>query len=301
MNVQNGAAFIREALDSLFQQDFEDWELIAWDDCSTDESAEIIRSYKDPRVRSFYSSEAIVLGRARDYAIREARGEWVAFLDQDDVWLPHKLRKQVALGAADPSIGLVYGRTLSFNSTGIRKEFDHRHEFSPLPEGNIFEWLFIDGCFIPISAAMFRRSALKALGAFPEEVRTIPDYYILLAVSQNWQARAVEEVICLYRWHSNNMTFRFYKRLHHEALWMIDLWSKDLDPRLVAHRRRVHHTNVAFEELRSLKTLFGGIERLVRHGSVVYFLSRPFARGFRALRRRIQRPYYLKTCNNASE
>ena len=93
MNVRNGAAFLREALDSVLAQSFKDWELIVWDDCSTDDSAQIVSQYRDDRIRYFLSPEDTPLGRARDRAIRQARGEWLAFLDQDDVWLPHKLEK----------------------------------------------------------------------------------------------------------------------------------------------------------------------------------------------------------------
>ncbi len=295
MNVQNGAPYLREALDSVLAQDFDDWELIAWDDRSTDESAAIIRSYTDSRVRYVLSPELTSLGRARQLAVREARGEWVAFLDQDDIWLPHKLRLQLALGSSDTSVGLVYGRTVSFRGSGDRRDFDHRHEFAPLPEGDIFDRLFVDACFIAMSSVMFRRSALERLGEIPSDIRMIPEYYMMLGVSQHSRARAVQEVICYYRCHDNNMTFRFFKRIHHEVLWLIDHWAASLNPRLVAHRRKVHQTLVAYEELHDRKTAVEGLWRLLRQGSVVYFLSRPFARGFRAVRRRIQRPYWLRT------
>ncbi len=294
-NVQNGAPYLREALDSLFAQDFDDWELIAWDDCSTDDSAEIIRSYNDPRVRYFLSPELTPLARARQLAVREARGEWVAFLDQDDIWTPHKLRLQFAVASADPNVGLLYGRTVSFNSSGDRWDFDHRHEFAPLPEGAIFERLFIDACFIAMSSTMFRRSALEKLGDIPSGIQLIPEYYMMIGVAEHYPARAVQEVICYYRWHANNMTLRFFKPIHYECLWLIDRWAACLSPRLVAHRRRVHQTVVAYEELHHRKTVVEGLKRLLRRGSLVYFLSRPFARGFRGMRRRIQRPYWLRT------
>ena len=293
MNVRNGEAFLREAMDSVFAQDFEDWELIVWDDCSTDSSAEIVHSYADSRMEYVLSPELVPLGRARQTALDRARGEWVAYLDQDDIWEPHKLRLQVERGAADPGIGLVYGRTLSFDGSGRRRDFDYKHEYEPLPQGNIFERLFSEACFIAMSAILFRRSALQQLGPVPEQVRMIPDYYMLLGVSQHHRAGAVEEVICHYRWHADNMTFRYYKELHHECLWMIDKWSAALNPGLADHRRRVHQTNIAYKEMQQWGTMAEGLSRLVRRGSLPYFLSRPFARTFRSLRRRVQRPYWL--------
>ncbi len=293
MNVQNGETYLREAMDSVFAQDFEDWELIVWDDCSTDSTPEIVHSYHDPRMQYIRSPNLVPLGRARQIALNEARGEWVGYLDQDDIWEPHKLRLQVELGSLDPQVGLVYGRTLSFDGSGRRQDFDHKHEYEPLPEGDIFERLFHEACFIAMSAILFRRSALQELGAVPEQVRMIPDYYMLLGVSEHHEARAVEQVICHYRWHADNMTFRYYKELHHECLWLIDHWSDALDPGLAAHRRRVHQTNIAYKELQQRQTMLQGLARLVQHGSVPYLLTRPFARTFRSFRRRVQRPYWL--------
>lgn len=293
MNIQNGELFLREAMDSVLAQDLEDFELIVWDDCSTDSSAEIVQSYDDPRLQYVRSPELVPLGRARQLALDMARGEWVGYLDQDDIWEPHKLRLQVEAGSTDPRVGLVYGRTLSFDPAGRRRDFDYKHEYEPLPQGDIFELLFSDACFIAMSAILWRRSALKQLGPVPEQVRMIPDYYMLLGVSQHHEARAVEEIICHYRWHADNMTFRYYKELHHECLWFIDRWADALSPELAAHRRRVHETNIAYKELQSWSSFGEGMARLLRRGSVPYFLSRPFARTFRSLRRRVQRPYWL--------
>src|ERR1035437_1671630 len=88
MNVRDGASTLREALDSVLMQTFHDWELIVWDDRSSDESAQIIAEYKDPRIRSFLSQDETSLGKARGDAIRQAAGAWLAFLDQDDIGCP---------------------------------------------------------------------------------------------------------------------------------------------------------------------------------------------------------------------
>ena len=122
VNVRNGASTLREALDGALAQTFHDWELIVWDDRSTDESAQIIAEYKDPRIRHFRSTEESSLGQARMSAIRVSREEWLAFLDQDDIWLPHKLDRQMAL--TDSSTGLIYGRTIRFYPGGLERDYD---------------------------------------------------------------------------------------------------------------------------------------------------------------------------------
>ena len=88
VNCLNGEAYIAAALDSALAQSFEDWELIFYDDQSTDGSAEIFHSYTDPRFRYILAKQPLELTPARDEAIRHSCGEWVAFLDQDDLWMP---------------------------------------------------------------------------------------------------------------------------------------------------------------------------------------------------------------------
>ena len=170
VNLRNGAATLREALDSALAQSFSDWELLVWDDCSTDDSAAIVAQYRDPRIRYLRSPDDTPLGKARQNAIAHARGEWLAFLDQDDIWLPRKLELQLALTAAD--VGMVYGRTVLFHA-GDRnlRDYDYAHEFTPLPEGNIFPALFRDACFIAMSSALLRRTAVVECGGIPERRR----------------------------------------------------------------------------------------------------------------------------------
>src|SRR3972149_5927289 len=83
MNCYNGARYLREALASVLVQTFTDWEIVFWDNQSADESAAIFKSYSDRRFRYFLAPEHTVLGRARNLAVEQARGEWIAFLDCD--------------------------------------------------------------------------------------------------------------------------------------------------------------------------------------------------------------------------
>lgn len=289
MNVRNGAATLREAVDSVLGQTFGDWELIVWDDCSTDESARVIQEYKDPRIRYLLSPEDTPLGRARDMAIRKATSEWVAFLDQDDVWLPRKLEKQLALDDG-PRVGLIYGRTMRFSASGSEWDFDHRHEYKPLPEGDIFARLFVDSCYIAMSSAMMRRKAIEELGGIPDVIRVTPDYYLFAGVARHYEARAVQEVVCRYRW-SGGMSASVGPQIQKEILWLVDHWAGDLDPKLVKHRRQVHNTVLAIMEMRT-GAFVAGMSRMLAKGSASYLLSRPSAIYGRAIRRRLARPYW---------
>ena len=100
MNCWNCEKYLREALDSVYAQTYPHWEIIFWDNASTDQSGEMARSY-DHRLRYFKGEVTIPLGAARNKALEQAKGEFIAFLDCDDAWLPEKLEKQIPL-FADP-------------------------------------------------------------------------------------------------------------------------------------------------------------------------------------------------------
>jgi glycosyltransferase involved in cell wall biosynthesis len=289
MNVRNGASTLREALDSVLMQTFHDWELIVWDDRSSDDSAQIITEYKDPRIRYFLSQEETSLGKARRDAIRQATGAWLAFLDQDDIWLPRKLEMQMAL--ADDRTGLIYGRTVRFYPSGLERDYDQTHEFTLLPEGDIFNQLFTDSCFIAMSSAVFRRAAVKAVG-IPDAVQIVPDYWLYVAVARRYRVRAVQEVVCRYRMHSANTSRLNAIKMNHEVLWLIDQWADELDPRTVALSRQRHCTAIALEEMRQPATAARGVARLFTQGSVAWQLARPFMFAFHIIRRNVRRPYW---------
>ena len=296
LNIRNGAAFLGEALDSVLAQSFADWELIAWDDCSADESANIVGRYRNnPRIRYFLSPEETPLGKARDLATRQARGEWLAFIDQDDVWLPHKLEQQLTLVA--PRVGIIYGRAVLFDARrGDLRDYDYFHEFQPLPEGDIFAQLFRQGCFIAMSSAMLRRSAVEELGGIPETIQVVPDYYLYVAIARHYEARAVQQVVCRYRIHSGSMSAsrRYQLRLHSEPLEIISRWAADLNPRIVAYRRMTYSTVLALVEMREVRTAAAGLRRMLTDGSVLWLLSRPVVRAWRAIRRLWRQPYRMR-------
>ena len=96
MNCWNGEKFLREAMDSVVAQTYLNWEIVFWDNASMDNSQEIALSYGN-KVRYFRSERKLSLGEARNQAFSKARGEFIAILDVDDVWLPEKLERQLEL------------------------------------------------------------------------------------------------------------------------------------------------------------------------------------------------------------
>lgn len=133
----NPGAFIREAIESVLDQNYRNWELLLVDDGSTDESPTIAQAYvhsHPARVRYLQhpQGEHRGTGESRNVGLRAARGELIAFLDADDVYLPHKLDEQVALLVRHPNAGLVYDRTLYWHSWTGRPEHSRKDNLTYL-------------------------------------------------------------------------------------------------------------------------------------------------------------------------
>ena len=91
----NTGRFIAESIQSVINQTYQKWELLIVDDCSTDNTDAVVTSFTDERIRYFHNDHNSGAALTRNYALREAQGEWIAFLDSDDLWLPKKLEKQL--------------------------------------------------------------------------------------------------------------------------------------------------------------------------------------------------------------
>lgn len=125
----NCEKYVAETIKSVLAQTYTNWELIFVDDCSTDNSIEVVRSFQDERIRILKNEKNSGAAVSRNYALREAKGEWIAFLDSDDLWLPEKLEKQLAFmkdngysfSYTDYTIVNAQGECLPYIFTGPKK------------------------------------------------------------------------------------------------------------------------------------------------------------------------------------
>lgn len=181
----NGERFIDEAIQSVFAQSFDDWELLLVDDGSSDRSTLIARTYAErhpSRVRYLEhpGHENHGTGASRNLGIAHANADYVAFIDADDRWSVDQLREQVQLMDEHPRAGGVFGRTVYWYSwTG--NEQDAEKEWTTELDGGTTEFadpvellsflLGNESLFFCLCSAMFRRSALVAAGGFDERFR----------------------------------------------------------------------------------------------------------------------------------
>ncbi len=182
--VLNGEKFIDEAIRSVLAQSLDDWELLVVDDGSTDRTCDIARAYveSDSRIRLIQHLDAGNHGMSasRNLGIEQARGEFVAFLDADDVWLPQKLAEQLALFDRHSEAAIVYGRTLIWYSwEQPSKREDHFYSLGVpadalYPPPRLFLQLLDNTHQTPTTCnAMVRRSAAIDVGGFDPSFRAM--------------------------------------------------------------------------------------------------------------------------------
>lgn len=172
----NRALFVKEAVDSVMGQTFKDWELVVVDDGSTDGTGALLVPY-EPRLR-YIRSEHRGVSAARNLGIGVTSGEWVGFLDSDDLWLPEKLERQMEVLRRHPDTILCYTDEIWIRN-GRRVNPGRRHEKH---SGWIFERC-LPLCIISPSSALIRRTVFMELGGFDEDLPACEDYELWLRIT----------------------------------------------------------------------------------------------------------------------
>ena len=188
----NRASMLPRAVDSVLAQTFTDFELIIVDDASEDETPEVVAGMTDPRIRPFRHSHNRKLAATRNTGIANARGEYVAFLDDDDEFLPTKLERQVeALDSAGPDVGMVYAWWNTVGPTGA-VEYAGR----PTAQGCVFEQALALRLILGMgSTSMFKASAVIAAGGFDESIVRSEDLDFLCRLTREYNIAVVRQVL----------------------------------------------------------------------------------------------------------
>lgn len=178
----NAERFIERSLQSAFNQTYSNIEVIVVDDGSTDSTAEKVKSHKDPRLVYVYQQNR-GQGPARNTAIKQAKGDFVTFLDADDYYLPHKVAKEVEYLQKHPEYGLVYCNALNFYSNKPDRLLKKKRR--QYPSGDIFLHL-LRGCLINPNTLMLSKDILRNGLLFAEgaEGRCNEDWEFYLRVSR---------------------------------------------------------------------------------------------------------------------
>jgi glycosyltransferase involved in cell wall biosynthesis len=286
LNGCDSERYLPETLQALLAQEFKDWELVFWDSASKDGTLAQVRACADERFRIIENDSRPLLGEARDRAVRETRGEWVAFLDHDDLWSPEKLARQVALlggGAGAGRVGMIYGRATTFSADGGHGEAAPIYSGRDLPEGRLTVPLLRHGCFPTMSSVLVRRSAYLSVGGIPHDLRFAEDYHLYLALAEEWTALCDQEAHCRYRLHGRSATATMRAVSYRETLSLLDRWGPGrLPPRELAKRKRVYETLLGVDDMVERREVARGLAHVWKRGSWAYFFGGALRRFFRA-------------------
>jgi|TARA_B110000438_G_scaffold278492_1_gene302110 glycosyltransferase involved in cell wall biosynthesis len=233
INCYNGEAFLNECIKSVLSQSYKNWEVIFWDNQSEDGSAKLFKSYRDERFKYFYAKEHTPLYKARNLAIKESKGELLAFIDTDDLWTKDKLELQVPK-FNDSKVTLVYSNLwIMKNNLEVKKIFIKKKS----PSGFIYQKL-LDDYNVGIITVIFRKNIIKDLNKiFDERFSIIGDFDFFLRLSKKYYFYYIGVPLAYYRIHNKN-----FSSLHKEKeMDEFNIWLNE------------NKNNINYDKLKKIK------------------------------------------------
>lgn len=273
MNCYNSSQFLREAIECVLEQTYKNWELIFWDNQSTDESATIFKEYKDERLMYNYASSKTDLSEARNLAISKAKGEWFAFLDCDDVWRKEKLELQLNTIVKNEKIGIIYSPfnvllNTSQKNNSLLNFLTNKVKCIPHEAKLIYNNL-LKSNFIIFSSVLIRKSVFESTGGFSRNLVHNEDYEILLKSCYNHLAICINEPMVFYRIHDSNNSYVNGEISYIENNYIYNQLPKS--PLLIRAIKN-NNTRLAIFKIRNRHYL-DGLKYLFKHGSLISIFS----------------------------
>jgi len=208
----NRADLISETIESILNQTYKNFELIIVDDGSTDNTEKVIRKFKDNRIKYIKTDYSGVPARPRNIGIKKAKGEYIAFLDSDDMWLPEKLEKQIKVFQASNETAMLYTRFRTIEGEIISNRIFP--ENGMYKSGNMFKSIYLRN-LIACSSVMIKRSVLDQVGLFNTDPNLIAiedaDLWLRIALKYNIKCTA-DLPLLIYRIHSQSISQGFIQR-----------------------------------------------------------------------------------------
>jgi len=218
INCYNGSLFVRQAVESVLSQTYSNWEVVFWDNQSTDDSASIVKSYKDSRIRYILAPQHTKLGEARYLAVNQCRGEYISFIDTDDVYFPDNLERKIEFIERETA-DVVYGGVVYISKSG--EQIGRR--LPRYKSGMLFK-SFLYQFDVEVASMMIRRSALIGENLnFDPRIYGSEEYDLILNLSVQHRFAVISQSISKVRLHSSSLT-----------AVVIDKWA--LDRRLTLNK-----------------------------------------------------------------
>jgi len=217
MNCYNGERYLREAINSIYEQTYENWEIIFWDNASVDNSALIAESY-DKRLRYFLAEETTPLGEARSLAIKEAKGGYIAFLDCDDIYFPNKIEIQLRKMQDNNAI-LSFGSWIKIDGNGHELNKYKIKEFYGNQLKNLLRKYTVNFQTLMINRQFMKENDMT----FNDKLKFAPDFDLVMRIAYNFNVMSIADYLVKYRVHNNSMSKKYQKDKFNDFDNTIDL------------------------------------------------------------------------------
>ena len=238
MSVYNGGKYLREAIESILNQTFKDFEFLIIDDGSTDRTPEILQSYDDPRIKIINNERNIGLTKSLNKGLKMARGEYIARMDADDISMPERLEKELTTITNDKEIGMVTSWIDEISQIVTHSDYSTRVRTTNFPE-EIFYTLLFHNC-IAHSTVLFNKELVLSLGGYDESYEQSQDYDLWIKLSRVSKIVKLREVLVRRRSHENTISRTniqqkvnadkiFLKNICHTQLQWVVKWSGQKD------------------------------------------------------------------------
>lgn len=209
----NHALYLRECIESVIWQSFQDWELIVVDDNSSDESLEIARRFTDPRIRVIANETNLGTYATQNVGVDASRGEWVAILNSDDIWLPKKLESQLALLGEHSDCLFAYTGSKLVTEEGdpVHDSGEFHGDYPRDARQNLLPYLLFENRVLA-SSVLFKRGAVR----FNPNLRCSGDWIALLELSTQSACAYVDQPLTVWRQHPENSYTKLLKVIPEE-------------------------------------------------------------------------------------
>ncbi len=248
MNCYNGENYLDESLNSVINQTYKNWELIFYDNCSTDKSVTILKKYKDKRIKYFKSKKKINLGLARKKALSRAKGDFIAFLDTDDIWKKNKLNKQLKF-FNNEKIGFTITNSIFFSKFKSKNFYSLKRNF----EKKVF-YKLIENYFISFDTVIIKSMYLKKLNhMIDEKFNIIHDMDLLIRLSDICEMKYVPFSLSKWRMRGESFSYNNFDKIIKEKKIFIKKISRikrnDLN---FSHSKNIYMDTLYRQEILSL-------------------------------------------------
>jgi glycosyltransferase involved in cell wall biosynthesis len=202
MNCYNGEKYVEKSIESILKQTYDNFEIVFWDNNSTDKTAEIVKKFNDSRIKYYKGTENVVLGEARNLGISKCVGEFIAFLDSDDLWLPKKLELQIPQ-FDDPKVGIVICNTIFFTDDYHVKLL----RYSKPPVCGSIPNILVKNYHISLETVIVRAVLLQQYNIrFEKDYEIIEEFDFILKLSCFTKISFVDETLAMWRMHPNSIS-----------------------------------------------------------------------------------------------